>query len=129
MYKRQAKGTFYLYFHDKDQLLGQLVYNISAQVLEEAYEWPVSYTHLDVYKRQVRNWPMASRTVLLAPESCVRPALRLEAPLLSCAAPAVSCAAPSRREAALSLSGLRRSAAPVRHGLRLRRTGGVSPVR
>ena len=32
-------GTFYLYFHDKDQLLGQLVYNISAQVLEEAYEW------------------------------------------------------------------------------------------
>ena len=26
-----AKGTFYLYFHDKDQLLGQLVYNISAQ--------------------------------------------------------------------------------------------------
>ena len=34
-----AKGTFYLYFHDKDQLLGQLVYNISAQVLEEAYEW------------------------------------------------------------------------------------------
>ena len=31
-----AKGTFYLYFHDKDQLLGQLVYNISAQVLEEA---------------------------------------------------------------------------------------------
>ena len=29
-----AKGTFYLYFHDKDQLLGQLVYNISAQVLE-----------------------------------------------------------------------------------------------
>lgn len=34
-----AKGTFYLYFHDKDQLLGQLVYNITAQVLEEAYEW------------------------------------------------------------------------------------------
>ena len=33
------QGTFYLYFHDKDQLLGQLVYNISAQVLEEAYEW------------------------------------------------------------------------------------------
>ena len=37
--KGVAKGTFYLYFHDKDQLLGQLVYNISAQVLEEAYEW------------------------------------------------------------------------------------------
>ena len=34
-----AKGTFYLYFQDKDQLLQQLVYDISARVLEEAYAW------------------------------------------------------------------------------------------
>lgn len=34
-----AKGTFYLYFQDKDQLLQQLVYDISARVLEEAYTW------------------------------------------------------------------------------------------
>ena len=34
-----AKGTFYLYFQDKDQLLLQLVYDISARVLEEAYAW------------------------------------------------------------------------------------------
>ena len=34
-----AKGTFYLYFQGKDQLLQQLVYDISARVLEEAYAW------------------------------------------------------------------------------------------
>lgn len=34
-----AKGTFYLYFQDKDHLLQQLVYDISARVLEEAYAW------------------------------------------------------------------------------------------
>ena len=28
-----AKGTFYLYFHDKDQLLQQLTYQISARIL------------------------------------------------------------------------------------------------
>ena len=34
-----AKGTFYLYFHDKTQLLQQLTYRISARVLSEAYEY------------------------------------------------------------------------------------------
>lgn len=34
-----AKGTFYLYFHDKDQLLRQLAYQISAKVLGEGYEY------------------------------------------------------------------------------------------
>ncbi len=34
-----AKGTFYLYFHDKEHLLQQLAYQISAQVLSEGYEY------------------------------------------------------------------------------------------
>lgn len=33
-----AKGTFYLYFHDKEHLLQQLAYQISARILSEAYE-------------------------------------------------------------------------------------------
>lgn len=32
-----AKGTFYLYFRDKEHLLQQLTYQISARVLGEAY--------------------------------------------------------------------------------------------
>lgn len=32
-----AKGTFYLYFRDKDDLLQALVYRISCHVLDEAY--------------------------------------------------------------------------------------------
>lgn len=34
-----AKGTFYLYFHDKEHLLQQLAYQISARVLSEGYEY------------------------------------------------------------------------------------------
>ena len=34
-----AKGTFYLYFHDKTQLLQQLTYRISARDLSKAYEY------------------------------------------------------------------------------------------
>lgn len=34
-----AKGTFYLYFHDKEHLLQQLAYQISAQVLSKGYEY------------------------------------------------------------------------------------------
>lgn len=34
-----AKGTFYLYFHDKEHLLQQLAYQISARVLAEGYEY------------------------------------------------------------------------------------------
>ncbi len=33
-----AKGTFYLYFHDKEHLLHQLAYQLSAKILSEAYE-------------------------------------------------------------------------------------------
>ena len=33
-----AKGTFYLYFHDKEHLLQQLAYQISFRVLSEGYE-------------------------------------------------------------------------------------------
>lgn len=33
-----AKGTFYLYFKDKGDLLQQLVYKISYKVLNEAYQ-------------------------------------------------------------------------------------------
>ncbi len=32
-----AKGTFYLYFHDKDDLLQALIYRISCHVLDVAY--------------------------------------------------------------------------------------------
>ena len=34
-----AKGTFYLYFHDKEHLLQQLAYQISFRVLSEGYEF------------------------------------------------------------------------------------------
>lgn len=34
-----AKGTFYLYFRDKEHLLQQLAYQISARVLAEGYEY------------------------------------------------------------------------------------------
>ncbi len=34
-----AKGTFYLYFHDKEHLLQQLAYQISVRVLGEGYEF------------------------------------------------------------------------------------------
>lgn len=33
-----AKGTFYLYFHDKDALLGEIVYDINRAVLLKAYK-------------------------------------------------------------------------------------------
>lgn len=34
-----AKGTFYLYFRDKEHLLQQLTYQISARILGEAYAY------------------------------------------------------------------------------------------
>ncbi len=34
-----AKGTFYLYFHDKEHLLQQLAYQISFRVISEGYEF------------------------------------------------------------------------------------------
>ena len=43
-----AKGTFYLYFHDKTQLLQQLTYRISARVLERNFSWPMIEKQLDL---------------------------------------------------------------------------------
>lgn len=34
-----AKGTFYLYFKDKDAVLQQLIYNVCTQVFAAAYEY------------------------------------------------------------------------------------------
>lgn len=34
-----AKGTFYLYFHDKEHLMQQLAYQISFRILSEGYEY------------------------------------------------------------------------------------------
>ena len=47
-----AKGTFYLYFHDKDQLLQQLTYQISARILGEAYEF-VRQSHAEDFVEKV----------------------------------------------------------------------------
>lgn len=47
-----AKGTFYLYFHDKDHLLQQLAYQISFRVLSEGYEF-VSARQTDSFTENV----------------------------------------------------------------------------
>ena len=57
-----AKGTFYLYFRDKGDVLRELIYKVSYRVLGEAYDYAVAhesgdFIEEDVYKRQAPGRP------------------------------------------------------------------------
>ena len=81
-----AKGTFYLYFEDKDDLLQQLLYQISYDIIQQAYiyaeqrrtddfaeniiifaDWIINYLteHMDILRLIERNfsWPMIERSL------------------------------------------------------------------
>ena len=81
-----AKGTFYLYFEDKDDLLQQLLYQISYDIIQQAYiyaeqrrtddfaeniiifaDWIINYLteHTDILRLIERNfsWPMIERSL------------------------------------------------------------------
>lgn len=82
-----AKGTFYLYFRDKDDLLDQLLYQISHDVIQQAFayteqhktacfadnvvvfaDWIIDYftQHKDMLRLIHRNfsWPLAERSLI-----------------------------------------------------------------
>ena len=81
-----AKGTFYLYFEDKDALLEQLIYRMSHDILQQAFtyaeanrtdnfaenviifaDWIICYftEHTDELRLIKRNfsWPMLERSI------------------------------------------------------------------
>ena len=81
-----GKGTFYLYFADKDDLLQQLLYQISYDIIRQAYiyaeqrrtddfaeniiifaDWIIDYLteHTDILRLIERNfsWPMIQRSL------------------------------------------------------------------
>lgn len=81
-----AKGTFYLYFTDKEALLEQLLYQMSHDIIQQAYtyteahrvdnfaenvvifaDWIICYftAHTDVLRLIKRNfsWPMIERSL------------------------------------------------------------------
>ena len=51
-----AKGTFYLYFEDKDDLLQQLLYQISYDIIQQAY----------IYAEQRRTDDFAENIIIFA---------------------------------------------------------------
>ena len=81
-----AKGTFYLYFKDKDALLEQLLYQLSYDIIQQAYDyteqhraeqfcenvitfadWIITYfaEHTDILRLVRRNfsWPSLELTL------------------------------------------------------------------
>lgn len=83
-----AKGTFYLYFKDKDELLEQLLYQISYHIIRQAYDytekhrkdsfsenviifadWIITYftEHTDVLRLIRRNfsWPLLEHSLTI----------------------------------------------------------------
>lgn len=81
-----AKGTFYLYFKDKDALLEHLLYEISYTIIQQAYDytedhrtesfsenviifadWIITYftEHTDILRLMRRNfsWPMLEHSL------------------------------------------------------------------
>ena len=50
-----SRITFYSHYSDKQSLLDDIFNDMRSIGREDYYRRPVSYTHLDVYKRQVQN--------------------------------------------------------------------------